>query len=389
MATKIFLPRLGESITEAVIGKWLKQPGDSVARGEVIAELETAKAMMELESPVKGTLLAVFPKSGDTVHMEELIAVVGSPGEEWDVTEKTHVEKSDAKPINPDKSKENQSSVEKKYDPRIIISPNAKRRAKELGIGADQIGQIRKAGRITALDIELLIPEKEGRNSENVPYVRIPLTQIQAITARRMHQSIQTIPQFSVSIDVEAERLISFIEKQSEPEKPKLTITSILIKKVAEALLEHARLNSRFENDSVLQYSEINLAVAVAANDGLYVPVIHQADKLSIGEIAKILNDVSIKARNKRLEISDIQGATFTISNLGMKGIKSFTPLIDPDQTAILGIGALRDGISWDDKAGVSRIKVFTLTLSADHRVIGGAEASDFLATLKQLIENL
>ena len=389
MATKIFLPRLGESITEAVIGKWLKQPGEPVARGEVIAELETAKAMMELESPAKGTLLAVYAKPGDTVHLEELIAVVGLPGEEWDANEKNQTEKKDTKPVDSEQKNANQLNIEKKNDQRLIVSPNAKRRAKELGISREQIAQIRKDGRITALDIESLTSGGIISSPEGIPLQRIPLNQIQAITARRMQQSMQTIPQFSVSIDVDAAGLINLIEKQKKADGSKLTITAALIWKVAEALQKHPRLNSRFDKDSVLQFTDINIAVAVAAEDGLYVPVIHQVQILSIDEIVKKLNDVAVKAKNKRLEVSDTLGATFTISNLGMKGITRFIPLVDPDQTAILGIGALHDSFSWENNSEVHRIQVITLTLAADHRVIGGAEAADFLTTVKQLIENI
>ena len=364
MATKIFLPRLGESITEAVIGKWLKQPGEPVARGEVIAELETAKAMMELESPAKGTLLAVYAKPGDTVHLEELIAVVGLPGEEWDANEKSQTEKKNTKPVDSEQKNTNQLNIEKKNEQRVIISPNAKRRAKELGVSREQIAQIKKDGRITALDVESLISDEKVPFSEDLSFQRIPLNQIQAITARRMQQSMQTIPQFSVSIDVDVNGLINLIEKRKKLDGPKLTITAVLIWKLAEALQKHPRLNSRFDKDSVLQFSDINIAVAVATEDGLFVPVIHQVQKLSIDEIVESLNEVAAKAKNKRLELSDTQGATFTISNLGMRGITSFIPLVDPDQAAILGIGALHDSFSWDNNSETS-------THTSDHSDFG------------------
>jgi len=389
MATKIFLPRLGESITEAVIGKWLKQPGDSVVRGEVLAELETAKAMMELESPAKGTLLAVFAKPGDTVHLEELIAVVGSAGEEWDLKEKDQAETKDTEPAGLVVDNKDNFNNEKKNVLRLIVSPNAKRRAKELGISREEIAQIKKEGRITALDVEALIRGKKELFQEIVPFQSIPLNQIQAITARRMQQSMQSIPQFSVSTEICVDGLIRFIEKKKTSEDPKLTITAVLIWKLTEALLKHPRLNSRFENDYVIQFSDINIAVAVAADEGLFVPVIHQVQKLSIEEIAKTLYEVVEKTKNKRLSVKDTIGATFTISNLGMKGVTSFIPLVDPDQSAILGIGALHDNFSWGSTSDIHHDQVITFTLAADHRVIGGAEAADFLATLKLFIETL
>ena len=389
MATKIYLPRLGESITEAVLGRWLKQPGDPVARGEVIAELETAKAMMELESPAKGTLLAIFPKTGDTVHLEELLAVVGAPGEDWESSEKPLAVKVNDESSKPEQKKELKSALMSDTESRLRISPNAKRRAKELGIGLEKLSLIVKEGRITAHDVETLNPASNISSSETIPFTRIPLNQIQSITAHRMEQSAQTIPQFSVSIEVNAERLINFISARKSSRNTKVTITAILIWKAAEALLNHPRLNSQFDKDTVLQFQEVNIAVAVAAPEGLFVPVIHQAHQLSVEEIAEKLDQVTYRAKNKQLEIKDTQEATFTISNLGMKGITSFIPLVDPAQAAILGVGALRDGILWDDNSTLHRTQVFTLTLAADHRAVGGAEVTDFLATLKQLIEAL
>ena len=389
MGTKIYLPRLGESITEAVLGRWLKQPGDLVARGEIIAELETAKAMMELESPAKGTLLAIFPKTGDTVHLDELIAVVGAPGEDWESSEKPLAVKVTDESSKPEQKKGIKPALMSDTESRLRISPNAKRRAKELGIGFERLGLIVKERRITAHDVETINPASNISSSETIPFTRIPLNQIQSITAHRMEQSAHIIPQISVSIEVNAERLINFINARKSSGNSKVTITAILIWKAAEALLNHLRLNSRFDKDTVLQFQEVNIAVAVAAPEGLFVPVIHQAHQLSVEEIAEKLEQLSSRAKNKRLEIKDTQGATFTISNLGMKGITSFIPLVDPAQAAILGVGAVRDGILWDETLVLHRTRVFTLSLAADHRVVGGAEVSDFLATLKQLLEIL
>lgn len=389
MATKIFLPRLGESIIEAVLGRWLKQPGDAVARGDVIAELETAKAMMELESPVKGTILAVLPNQGDTVHLDELMAVVGSPGEEWEKSE-------DSLPVIPESTqRDSVSKIEDEFTPkqragsRKLISPNAKRIAKQLGISIDRLNQIIKEGRVTAKDVMLLGGEPNLSDDETLAYKRIPLNQIQTIIAHRMEQSAFHVPQFSVSVDVNAERLINEIIRRKSSGARKVTITAFIAWKTAEALNLHHRLNSRFKDDSILQFRDINIAVAVAAFDGLYVPVIHRADQLSVEAIADKIEQLTSRVNNKRLELSDTQGGTFTISNLGMKGVASFVPLVDPNQAAILGVGALRDGIGWDQNSILKRTHIFTLTVAADHRVVGGAEISDFLATLKELIENI
>ena len=344
---------------------------------------------MELESPAKGTLLAIFPKTGDTVHLDELIAVVGAPGEDWESSEKPLAVKVTDESSKPEQKKGIKPALMSDTESRLRISPNAKRRAKELGIGFERLGLIVKERRITAHDVETINPASNISSSETIPFTRIPLNQIQSITAHRMEQSAHIIPQISVSIEVNAERLINFINARKSSGNSKVTITAILIWKAAEALLNHLRLNSRFDKDTVLQFQEVNIAVAVAAPEGLFVPVIHQAHQLSVEEIAEKLEQLSSRAKNKRLEIKDTQGATFTISNLGMKGITSFIPLVDPAQAAILGVGAVRDGILWDETLVLHRTRVFTLSLAADHRVVGGAEVSDFLATLKQLLEIL
>ena len=389
MATKIFLPRLGESIIEAVVGRWLKQPGDIVARGDVIAELETAKAMMELESPVKGTLLAILPKQGDTVHLDELMAVVGNPGEEWEETEQPS-------PVAPE-SVQHDFVVNEVDEPirkssteiRKLISPNAKRIAKQLGMSAARLNQIEKAGRITGKDVKEVVGESIISVDATLEYIKIPLNQIQSITAHRMTQSAFNVPQFSVSVDVNAERLIDEINRRKSAGENKVTITTLITWKTAEALSLHPRLNSRFDEDSVFQFKDINIAIAVDAPDGLFVPVIHQADRLSVDAIADAIVQLTSRAKNKRLELNDTQAGTFTISNLGMKGITSFVPLVDPAQTAILGVGALREGVGWDQNSILKRTRIFTLTVAADHRVVGGAEVSDFLVTLKNLIETI
>ena len=389
MATKIFLPRLGESIIEAVVGRWLKQPGDIVARGDVIAELETAKAMMELESPVKGTLLAILPKQGDTVHLDELMAVVGNPGEEWEETEQPS-------PVAPE-SVQHDFVVNEVDEPirkssteiRKLISPNAKRIAKQLGMSAARLNQIEKAGRITGKDVKEVVGESIISVDATLEYIKIPLNQIQSITAHRMTQSAFNVPQFSVSVDVNAERLIDEINRRKSAGENKVTITTLITWKTAEALSLHPRLNSRFDEDSVFQFKDINIAIAVDAPDGLFVPVIHQADRLSVDAIADAIVQLTSRAKNKRLELNDTQAGTFTISNLGMKGITSFVPLVDPAQTAILGVGALREGVGWDQNSILKRTRIFTLTVVADHRVVGGAEVSDFLVTLKNLIETI
>lgn len=394
MATKILLPRLGESVEEAAIGRWCKEVGEPVARGEVIAELETAKAMMELESPVKGVLLAVFPEIGVTIQMGELVAVVGKPDEDWEAELKKESE-------DQEKEKKNTQLAAAKVDSAVQfpktsdeerrrISPSAKRLAKELGVDLDKIPLEGENSRITSEMVQKYA-ESEKKNDSSIPGRRIPLNKIKSITAQRMSQSTRDIPQFSVSMEISADRLVKFVQAQKKSSGNQITVTAVLIWKVAEALAKHPEFNACYEaeSDSMLAFEPINIAVATAAPEGLYVPVIHSVNEMELKDIAARLGNLAERTRSGKLRLEDSAEATFTISNLGMKGVKSFTPIINPGQAAILGVGAIRKELSIDLDGNPVPQKVFTLTVTADHRIVDGMAVADFLGTLKNLLENL
>lgn len=396
MATKILLPRLGESIEEAVIGKWCVEIGDKVSRGDVIAELETAKAMMELECPAKGVLLALIPEVGQNVHMGELVAVVGKEGEDWQAqfaaeeaaaqaeTAASVEEKAQATSTGTSST----STSEKRSDVRI--APNAKRIAEDLGIDWTQIPVEAGATRITSDMVKAYAEGQQGASGGSaLPGKRVALTKVQSITAKRMTESTQNIPQFSVSMDVEADALNAFV--QAYKGEARLTVTAVLIQKVAAALAEHPRLNARFDPqaDAVLEYADVNIAVATAAPDGLFVPVLHDVPGMDIAQIAAGLAGLAEDARSGKLKYEDSVGATFTISNLGMKGVSKFTPIIDPSQSAILGVGGMRSEVALDADGKVISKKIMNLTVTADHRALDGMAVADFLVTLKNLLQNL
>lgn len=396
MATKILLPRLGESIEEAVIGKWCVEIGDKVSRGDVIAELETAKAMMELECPAKGVLLALIPEVGQNVHMGELVAVVGKEGEDWQAqfaaeeaaaqaeTAASVEEKAQATSTGTSST----STSEKRSDVRI--APNAKRIADDLGIDWTQIPVEAGATRITSDMVKAYAEgQQDASGGSALPGKRVALTKVQSITAKRMTESTQNIPQFSVSMDVEADALNAFV--QAYKGEARLTVTAVLIQKVAAALAEHPRLNARFDPqaDAVLEYADVNIAVATAAPDGLFVPVLHDVPGMDIAQIAAGLAGLAEDARSGKLKYEDSVGATFTISNLGMKGVSKFTPIIDPSQSAILGVGGMRSEVALDADGKVISKKIMNLTVTADHRALDGMAVADFLVTLKNLLQNL
>ncbi|BBB47720.1 dihydrolipoamide acetyltransferase family protein [Pelolinea submarina] len=397
MATKILLPRLGESIEEAVIGKWCKEIGETVARGDVIAELETAKAMMELESPAKGVLLALIPEIGQTVQMGELVAVVGKEGEDWQAqfaAEEAAAQTETAAPVE-DKAQApstgmSSPATEKHSDVRI--APNAKRVADDLGIDWTQIPLEDGVTRITSEMVKAFAKSRQGAPAGGgLPGKRVALTKVQSITAKRMTESTQNIPQFSVSMDVEADSLKAFVQAQKDKGEARVTVTAVLIQKVAAALVEHPRLNARFDAqaDAVLEYTDVNIAIATATPEGLFVPVLHNVPKMGIAQIASGLAALAEDARGGKLKYEDSVGATFTISNLGMKGVSKFTPIIDPSQSAILGVGGMRSELALDADGKVISKKIMNLTVTADHRAVDGMAVAEFLVTLKNLLQNL
>ncbi|NPV40357.1 MAG: 2-oxo acid dehydrogenase subunit E2 [Anaerolineae bacterium] len=397
MATKIFLPRLGESIEEAIIERWVKKVGDPVALGDVIAELETAKATMELESPAKGILLAVIPQVGQTIQLGDLVAIVGNEGENWqgeveptgaglpnNATQPPAVEAQIEEPIRG----KNLASSEAK---RVNISPNARRIAQELGVDWTGIPLPEGVRRITSEMIQDFARKNGMQGKNEMAGVVIPLTKIQSITARRMLQSAQTIPQFSVSMDMPAGRLLDVAKEQKTKSGSKVTVTAVLVKKIAEALSQHKRMNARYdaEKDAIFAFDTINIAVATATPMGLFVPVIHDANALSLAEIGERLAGLVDAAKAGGLKLEDATGATFTVSNLGMMQVTSFTPIIDPGQSAIMGVGNIREVVERDADGNFAPRMVINLTVTADHRVLDGMAVAEFLATLRNLLENM
>lgn len=388
MATKIYLPRLGESIEEATIGCYMKKVGQSVQRGDVIAELETAKAMIELESPVKGILLAVFPEEGETIKSGTLVAIVGKADEDW---QSELDEKKDKKERqNKKKAKQGQQQTnkqkEKTSQSRIKISPNAKRIARSRGVDLSKLAIKFPGKRITAQDVEKYLAQIDGDLVMDIPTRKEKLTKMQSMTAKLMMESAKDIPQFSVSLEVNVDSLVKKKEKSKAAGNP-ITITAFIIKVVAQALRDHPRLNAFYQDNHTIVYEDINLAIAIATQEGLVAPVIHQADTLTIKNISEQLTILKQKTKAHQLLIKDIEKATFTISNLGMMGVRGFVPMVVPFQAAILGVGAVHSTIALKANQKPIQQKHVLFTISADHRLIGGAEVAGFLQTLNNIIK--
>ncbi len=390
MATTVIMPKLGLTMTEGTIEKWLKQEGDRVEKGELLVEIITEKINFQYEAPASGILRKIFHHEGEVVPVATPIAIIAEESEVIPEVEtiKPEVPPEVIKPIAVQKEME-------KPPERIFVSPIAKKIAHEKGIDLSSLKGSGPMGRIVKIDVLRAAERVVGK--ETLPITpsaygkTIPLKGIRRIIAKRMTESFQNIPHIYLSLEVDMtaclalrEQLMEAIEKRA---KVRLTLTDILVKVAASALKDHPIINSRIEGDQICLLEEINIGVAIALQDGLIVPVIRSADRKSLLEIATTLRDLTQKAREEKLSLEDVGGGTFTLSNMGMLGIDKFNAIINPPECSILGIG--RTVEKPVVQGGEIKIKPMAwLSLSSDHRIVDGATAALFLNHIKKLLEN-
>jgi len=384
MTTQIIVPALGESIVEANLLAWLKKVGDPVKRGEEIAQLETAKATMPLECPANGVLLSILVTEGTPVIPGQALAIVGQPGEVVEVEVPPMA--SSTVPQEPVAALPQPEGPQPTGAQRI--SPAARRLADELGLDLSTILPSTPGARITTEDIQryLKTGQAEARLVDRLPYHRVALNEVRKVVAERMSASASQIPQFSVSLEANATRMLE-TKKELMAKGIEVSLTALLVQSVCRALQGHPLVNARFSEDSILVYETVNMAVAVATPHGLMAPVIHAAEKLSLQEIARQLNDLTLAARENRLSLSQVTDGTFTLSNLGMYGVSQFVPLVNPPQAAILGVGSAKAVLLPTPQGGIQPAWLTTLTVSADHRVLDGEAVAQFLGSLQKEIE--
>jgi pyruvate dehydrogenase E2 component (dihydrolipoamide acetyltransferase) len=378
MPTNIIVPHLGESIESARLVEWHKAVGDEVKRGDELADIETDKATMPLEAPKNGVLLALLVEEGTEVHIGELLAVIGKPGEEWSPEEEQAPEE---QPAPEQAAPEPEKSVAPPPPAKPVraertsrrVSPLARRRAEELGVDIEAV-QAADGGRIKVEDVE-----RYALDHPTIPSHQEKLSGLKQIVGNRMLQSAQDVPQFSVSVKADASTLLATRGEHG--------VTALLVYFVVQALLKHPHVNSEFNGDALTVYDTVNLGVAVATQDGLRVPVLHAAETLSAAELGERIRELAAKARENKLTADEVAGGTFTVSNLGMYGVSQFVPIINPPQAAILGVGEPFAFYTEGANGDMRLTRLMDLTLSADHRVLDGAEVAEFLATLKTLVE--
>ena len=395
MANEVKLPRLGQGMEAGTITKWLKSPGDTVEKGEPLFEIDTDKVTQEVESDYAGVLLKITLESGEA-PVGQTIAYIGKEGEE--VAEAAAPEPAEAAP-EPEKVSDTaaprETPAETKVSDtsgsnggRIKASPLARRIARERGIELSSLQGTGPDGRIVAEDVERGAVSKPGGPAA-VPtgdIESVPLTNIRKTIARRLTAAWQA-PVFQLTVSADMTRANELVARSRELNPDvRVTVTDLLAKVCAQALMRHRDVNVQYTEDALLKFPTANVGIAVAAPQGLIVPVIRSVERLSLVEVGTARGDIVERARDNKLTTQDLEDGTFTISNLGMFGVEQFVAVINPPQAAILAVGATLDTPVARDGAVEVR-PMMTLTLTVDHRAVDGAAGADFLRTVKQFLE--
>jgi len=434
---EIQMPKLSDTMTEGTLVAWKKKKGDKVSTGDVIAEIETDKATMEWESPEDGTLTEIYVEEGGKVNVGEKIAFIGSEGEAAPKKEEEKPEAPKDEKKTPAKKKEqaktekpapaeeeepetappqeSKKPAEKKAAPpskpapepraessgeaRVKASPLARRLAAEQGVDLSTVKGTGPDGRVTESDVRAA-PKYKGATPQpaTAPPVpagegsRISLSGMRKVIAERLVASKGPVPHFYLNIEIDAGPLMSArAELKSAGEKSdssKITVNDFVLKASVQAAVKVPKANASFDGDAIVQYNDVNLAIAVAIEDGLVTPVIRAAQGKSLREISEAVKDLAHRARNKRMKPEEFQGGTFTVSNLGSYGIDNFSAIINPPQGFILSIGAIVKKAVIDDCDQVVPGQRMSIGMSCDHRVIDGALGAEYLKELRHLLEN-
>ena len=400
MAEIINMPRLSDTMEEGTLAKWFKKVGDTVKEGEILAEIETDKATMEFESFYDGVLLHIGINEGSTAPVDSIIAIIGSKGEDISKIvnndspaakeEPTPVIKEEPTPVIKDEIKT--VSTTSISNDRILISPLAKKLANEKGIDISAIKGSGDNGRIIKRDIDSFKSSNYSQFSQPRPHLKESSYEAQNSTmrkaiAKRLADSKFSAPHYYLNIELEMDNIISFRKQFIQTQNIKISFNDIIAKAVSLSLAKHPKVNSRWYDDKIIYNEHVHLGVAVAVDDGLIVPVVKFSNSKDLPQINSEIKDFAERAKNKKLTPSEIEGSTFTISNLGMFGIESFTSIINQPNSAILSIGSIvQKPIVKNNEVIVGN--TMKLTLACDHRTVDGATGSLFLKTLKEYIEN-
>jgi pyruvate dehydrogenase E2 component (dihydrolipoamide acetyltransferase) len=401
MAEIIRLPKMSDTMEEGVIVKWNVKVGDTVKSGDILADVETDKATMELENFAKGTVLQLIAKEGEATPVNGIIAVIGAPGEDFSAllsnnpapaasaqaaekTVDTPVANAPATVIAPVSSS----------DDRVKASPLAKKLASEKGIDINAVEGSGDNGRIVKRDVENFTPSattsspaaSATSSAWTESYNEVNVSQMRKTIAGRLAESKFSAPHFYLTMEIRMDKAVEARERINEYTDVKVSVNDLVVKAAAIALQKHPAVNSSWLGTKIRYNNHIHIGVAMAVEDGLLVPVVRFANHKNLSAISTEIKAYGAKAKEKKLQPTDWQGNTFTISNLGMFGIEEFTAIINPPDACILAVGAVKDTVGVVNGA-VAPVKTMKVTLSCDHRVVDGVVGSKFLNTLKELLE--
>src|SRR3954468_11387594 len=427
MATDVLMPRLSDSMEEGTVLKWIVQPGGEVKRGEPLVEIETDKANMTYEADTDGVLIEVLAQEGETLPIGQVIARIGAAGEEIadrrsQIAEPEPAAEEPEPAAEPASEPEPEPAREREPAPaaagdgngRVKASPVARRMAREMGVELAALEGSGPGGRIVKADVEAAAkggvqvqerPAEAAPAQAEAPETRAPrpetpavdgakgevqiqeLTRLQRTVSRRMAESKATAPEFQLHVEIDMSLAVELRSRLKEGTDPAPSFNDMVVKASAMALREYPRANGAYRDGQWELYSRVNVGIAVAAQEALVVPTVFDADQKSLGQIARDARELATKVRDGSITPPELSGGTFSVSNLGMYGIESFTAIINPPQAAILAVGALKKKAVVDDSGRVVARDMMGATLICDHRILYGADAAEFLARIRALLE--
>ena len=402
MAFEIKMPQLGLTMEEGTVAQWLKQEGDTVAKGDVLLEITTDKLTSEIESEADGVLLKIVAKEGEDVPVKGLLGYIGEAGETVGDAAPA------AAPAEVPVAAPAPAPAAKADGSRIRISPLARKTAAKLGVDYQNLAGSGPSGRIVQKDI---LAAAEAAKQQPAPVAEAPaaapapaaksgelelmdgdevikLAGMRKVVAERMAKSAREIPTVTQNVKIDVTKLVAFRKQINETSGQKFSMNDFILKAVANALRANPHILVSIDGNQIIKRAHVNLGMAVALDDGLIVPVIRDADKLSLSQISATAKDLAVRARENKLAMDEYKGSTFTISNLGMFGVETFDPIINQPDAGILGVCAVQDELDMDEEGKIFKKQVMRISFTFDHRLIDGAVAAKFELAIKELLED-
>ncbi len=402
MAELITLPKMSDTMTEGVIVRWNVKVGDTVKSGDILAEVETDKATMDMEVYAKGTVLQLLVEEGNAIPVDGPIAIVGTPGEDFQTllagnsAPKTATPSADAPATNSAPAVTNTPTVNTSSttnDERLKASPLAKKIAAEKGIDLNAVVGSGENGRIVKKDLDNASATPAAANVaiSTAPlgqesFTEVNVSQMRKTIAARLSESKFTAPHFYLTVEINMDKAVAAREQMNQISEVKISMNDLVVKACAVALKKHPNINSSWLGTKIRYNHHVNIGVAMAVEDGLLVPVVRFADQKGLSQISTEIKAYGKKAKEKKLQPQDWAGNTFTISNLGMYGIDEFTAIVNPPDACILAVGTVKDSVGVVN-GEIKPVKTMKVTLSCDHRVVDGTMGADFLKTVREYLE--